>query len=474
MNVLLIGPSGAGKGTHAETLSARYRFRHLATGDLFRKNVQERTALGLLARKYMAQGELVPDEVVDAMIEEWADTLAPEQGMLFDGFPRTTDQVRFLEELTARLRRTIDAAIYLKVDDQDVIERLAGREICRSCQAPYHSRARPPRQAGRCDRCGGELYRRLDDTVALAAARLRVFHRSTEPVLVHYAKAGKLLVVSGAGSIADVEARLQETVEALANGAARFTRLEELARVLPETGAPALGLPAPEAVAGLDLVLLGGPGSGKGTQAAELSAQLRIPHIATGNLFRENLRQETELGRLARTYMDRGELVPDEVTDAMVERRLGLADAREGFILDGFPRSLAQAHALAEIMARLQRRLVAVLYIKVSDAAIVDRLSARLICRKCEASYHLRFKPPQQTGRCDVCGGELYQRSDDNPETVRARLLTFHRQTEPLIAYYEGAGLLREVDGEGKPRLITEQCLSLVRAAGKARAGRVL
>ena len=462
MNLVLLGPSGVGKGTHAESLSERYHLRHLATGDLFRQNVRERTALGLLATGYMARGELVPDEVVDAMTEEWADAVPALQGTLFDGFPRTADQLHFLDELLSRLNRRLDAAIYLRVADEEIVERLLGREICRDCQASYHPRARPPRLPGRCDRCGGELYRRPDDTAEAARARLRIFHRVTEPILAHYASLGKLLIVSGTGSIAAVADRLVEAIEALATRSARFATVEELAAVFrtPPRAPPQPTMPTPPAR--LDIVLLGGPGSGKGTQAERLSGQLRIPHIATGDLFRENLRQATALGKVAKTYMDRGELVPDEVTDTMIEQRLALADTQGGFILDGFPRTVPQAQALAEMMTHLQRRLACVLYIKVSDAAIVDRLAGRLTCRKCQAPYHARFKPPQRPGCCDHCGGELYQRSDDNPATIRARLTTFHRQTEPLIAYYSAAGLLHEIDGEGEVARISEQSMAAI------------
>jgi adenylate kinase len=213
----------------------------------------------------------------------------------------------------------------------------------------------------------------------------------------------------------------------------------------------------------LDLVLLGGPGSGKGTQAEQLSKQLSLPHIATGDLFRDHLQSASELGKLAQAYMHRGELVPDNVTDAMVTERLGRPDVRDGFILDGFPRTLSQACALMEMMAGLKRRLSGVIYIKVSDEAIVSRLSGRLICRQCQASYHQKFKPPDKAGVCDSCGGELYQRDDDNPDTVRARLKTFHGQTEPLIEYYKQAGLLHEIDGEGDVAQVVGRTLAVAR-----------
>ena len=230
---------------------------------------------------------------------------------------------------------------------------------------------------------------------------------------------------------------------------------------------PAFG----RASSSLDLVLLGGPGSGKGTQAEQLGKQLKLPHIATGDLFRDHLQNATELGKLAQAYMHRGELVPDDVTDAMVAERLERPDVRDGFILDGFPRSLPQARALTKMMAGLNRQLSAVIYIKVSDEAIVSRLSGRLICRQCQASYHREFKPPQKTGLCDSCGGELYQRDDDNPDTVRARLQTFHGQTEPLIEYYKQAGLLREIDGEGDVTQVVERTMAVARELASQRTG---
>lgn len=460
MNLILLGPSGVGKGTHAAGLCARYHLRHFATGDLFRQNLQARTALGLLARKYMSAGELVPDEIVDAMIEEWADALPPGQGALFDGFPRTVDQSAFLEQLLQRQHRQLDAAIYLKVEDDVILARLAGREICRNCQAPYHLVSRPPRQPGRCDRCGGEVQRRPDDSPELARTRLQLFHRVTEPLLANFAAAGKLMVISGAGSIEEVATRLDAAIDAITRGTAAFVGGPHLELALP--AAPRrLAITAPPA--DLNFVLLGGPGSGKGTQAERLSAKLRVPHIATGDLFRDHLRQQTPLGQLAKTFMDRGELVPDDVTEAMVEERLAHSDARAGFVLDGFPRTLPQAEALTDILHRLGRGLTSVLSINVSDAAIIGRLSGRWICRECQAPYHAKFKPPLKPGRCDRCDGVLIQRADDNPDTIAARLVTFHRQTEPLIAYYRGAGLLGGINGEAGVDQVTRDSLAEIR-----------
>lgn len=462
MNLALIGPSGAGKGTHIANLCSRFDLRHVATGELFRENLLHRTALGILARKYMEQGELVPDEIVDAMVEEWCEQHPAQQGILFDGFPRTACQARFLDDLLKEHHEPFDAVVYLRVPDEDIMERVAGRLICRKCHAPWHTRLHPPAVAGICDLCGEELLPRPDDVPQLIANRLRVFHRTTAPVLEHYAAAGQLAVIDGQGTIAEVGARLAEFVASLELGVAEFTSSEKIAPVIAAERVALI--PAHLARPSLDLVLLGGPGSGKGTQAEHICAELQLPHVATGDLFRENLRQNTELGRLARTYMDRGELVPNDVTEAMVEERLSRPDVQHGFVLDGFPRTLTQTTALRSILAQMHRRITGVIYIKVADETIVNRLAGRLICRQCQAPYHLQFKPPQTPGVCDHCGGELYQRDDDNPTTVRARLATFHSQTEPLITYYRSAHLLHEVDGEGTVADITERCLDAIHA----------
>ena len=198
------------------------------------------------------------------------------------------------------------------------------------------------------------------------------------------------------------------------------------------------------------VVLLGAPGAGKGTQAVTLAKHLGIPHVSSGDLFRYNLGQGTPLGKLAKSYMDKGELVPDHVTISMVMDRLqrGAEDGEKGAILDGFPRTLPQARALDEALAEKGQQLALVPLIVVSDEEVTERLTARRICRNCGATYHLVFKAPRKEGVCDACGGELYQRDDDSPETVQFRLYTYYKETGPLIGYYYAKGLLVEVNGE--------------------------
>ena len=215
------------------------------------------------------------------------------------------------------------------------------------------------------------------------------------------------------------------------------------------------------------LILLGPPGAGKGTQAERLEEELHLPHVASGDLFRENLKNETELGLLAKKYMDKGDLVPDDVTIAMVRQRLQRPDCDQGVILDGFPRTQAQAQSLDKLLADMGRKLDGVLYIAVPDEELVSRLSGRWICRQCQTPYHTIFSPPTTEGVCDACGGELYQRDDDKPETVRARLEVYHQQTAPLIDYYRQAGLLVETDGTGDIDAVSAALLEAARGLAK-------
>jgi len=198
------------------------------------------------------------------------------------------------------------------------------------------------------------------------------------------------------------------------------------------------------------IVLLGAPGAGKGTQAVTLAEHLGLAHVSSGDLFRYNLSQGTELGKLAKSFMDKGALVPDHVTISMVMDRLqrGTQRSEKGAILDGFPRTLPQAKALDEALAKQGSAVAVVPLIAVGDEEVMGRLTGRRVCRNCGATYHLMFKPSSVEGVCDECGGELYQRDDDSPDTVRYRLYTFYKETGPLIGYYYAKGLLVEVNGE--------------------------
>ncbi len=212
------------------------------------------------------------------------------------------------------------------------------------------------------------------------------------------------------------------------------------------------------------IVLLGPPGVGKGTQAERLMERLGVPHVASGDLFREHLKAETPLGLQAKSYIARGELVPDDITIGMVMDRLAQPDCAEGAILDGFPRTVAQAQALEEALARQGRAVETVLYIHAPTDVLLARLGGRWTCRQCGEVYHVLFNPPREPGRCDECGGELYQRADDTPETHQKRIQVYQEQTAPLIAWYQARGLLREIDGAQDMDGVTTALLAALRS----------
>lgn len=199
----------------------------------------------------------------------------------------------------------------------------------------------------------------------------------------------------------------------------------------------------------LNVILLGAPGAGKGTQAERISARFGLPHISTGDMLRAAVAQGTEMGLAAKSYMDKGALVPDEVVIGVVRDRLAEPDARDGFLLDGFPRTLEQAESLDAMLASAQRAVTDVLLLDVPEAELVERLAGRRMCAACGKGYHVHFDPPQEEGVCDECAEELYLRDDDNEATVRNRLEVYKRQTEPLVGYYERRGVLKKVPGSG-------------------------
>jgi len=212
-----------------------------------------------------------------------------------------------------------------------------------------------------------------------------------------------------------------------------------------------------------NIIFVGAPGAGKGTQASTVAQKLNLVHISSGDLFRQALAQGTELGKQVKAYMEKGVLVPDRITIQMVMERLSAPDAEKGIILDGFPRNLPQAEALESALAQQGKAIDKVVYIEVAEAELLSRLSNRWLCRRCQAVYNIVNSPPSIEGKCDKCGGELYQRPDDEPETVKKRLDVYFAETAPLIAYYRRQGKLVEVAGEGGVAEVTRRIVSALR-----------
>jgi len=211
------------------------------------------------------------------------------------------------------------------------------------------------------------------------------------------------------------------------------------------------------------LILVGPPGAGKGTQAVALAAHYKIPHISTGDIFRANLKNGTELGKQAQSFMDRGELVPDSVTNEMVKDRLGNTDVANGFLLDGFPRNTNQAEVLDVILKDKKMPLDAALELSIENSEIIRRLSGRRTCRNCSATFHKDFEKPKVDGVCDKCNGELYQREDDKEEVITRRLEIYAQQTEPIISYYKKAGILKKISAVGEVSEITQKVIALLK-----------
>ena len=212
----------------------------------------------------------------------------------------------------------------------------------------------------------------------------------------------------------------------------------------------------------MQLIMLGAPGAGKGTQAAKIVKNFSIPQISTGDMFRAAVKEGTDLGKAAKACMDAGKLVPDEVTIGIVRERLSKDDCKNGFILDGFPRTVAQADALEKILGELGKKISCVLNISVPAEYLIERAVGRRICKKCGATFHIKFNPPKAENICDVCGGELYLRADDNEAAMKNRLAAYESSTRPLIDYYKKAGLYKEIDGRQAIDKVTEDLVNVL------------
>ena len=212
----------------------------------------------------------------------------------------------------------------------------------------------------------------------------------------------------------------------------------------------------------MKIIMLGAPGAGKGTQAKKIAAEYKIPHISTGDIFRANIKNNTELGQKAKAYMDKGELVPDELTLDLIMDRFKQPDCENGYVLDGFPRTIPQAEALDAALTAKGEAVDFAINVEVPDENIINRMSGRRSCKDCGAIFHVQYNPPKKENCCDVCGGELILRDDDKAETVKKRLDVYHEQTAPLIAHYKEAGSLHEIDGTQDIKVVFEEIKSIL------------
>ena len=213
----------------------------------------------------------------------------------------------------------------------------------------------------------------------------------------------------------------------------------------------------------MKIIMLGAPGAGKGSQASRIATEYQLPHISTGDIFRANLKEETELGKKAKSFMDKGELVPDDITIAMLLERIHKEDCKNGYILDGFPRTIPQAEALKEALAKKNEKIDLALDVEATDELIIKRMAGRRTCPTCGAIYHIVTLPPKEEGKCDRCRADLIQRKDDNEETVKNRLKIYHEITEPLISYYKKEGILEEIDGAEDLDKVFEKVKTIIR-----------
>lgn len=375
LNIALFGPPGAGKGTQSKKLLEKYNLTYISTGDMLRAEIAEGSDLGLKAKSIIERGGLVDDELIIQIIEKKIQTNPDSRGILFDGFPRTTVQAYILEGLLLKLNSSLNCMVSLEVPEEELIERLLLRA----------------KDSGRAD-----------DTLDVIKVRLQEYESKTKPVADFYAKKDKYYPINGVGEI--------------------DTIFENIVEIIEKT----------KRRAQTNIVLLGKPGSGKGTQGNLLAKKFGLVYISTGKLMRQEIKDNTEIGKIAKPYMDKGEIVPDEIPIQLIERKINENPDANGFVFKGFPRTLIQAYILDGLLRRVNMSVSALVEMKISTLEAVKRLSARAKTEKARPY-------------------------DASTELIVNRLEQYKEKTNPVIEFYKNQGKYSSIKADGSPDEVFER-----------------
>jgi len=435
INVVL-GPPGCGKGTQAPRMAREWNLPHLSTGHILREHVQKNTDLGKKVKSFMDRGELVPDDVMIAILRDRTNQMDCGWGFILDGFPRTVAQARAFDQILRERNETVSRVIILNVSDDILIDRMTGRWIHKPSGRAYHAKYNKPKSLissggeARADNMkdditGEALVQRSDDNESTVKNRLAIYHRESDGLADHYKPLGLNIYVDAKQDPEKVWTDIKKM-----NGP-QWRKI---------------------------VALSGPPGSGKGSQAIRISKEWNIPHISTGNILRDAVHKGTETGKRVKAYMDKGDLVPDDVMLGLIRDRINQIDCGWGFVLDGFPRTAEQARLMSMILKEKRvERIVKFINFMCPDDVCVERMTGRWVHKASGRAYHVKYNKPKSLGdgkpsadnmKDDITGDPLYQRSDDTEAVVKTRLAQFHKDNQPVLDYYKLRGTLVNVDAK--------------------------
>jgi len=432
--MILFGPPGAGKGTHAPRMVDRLGTPQLSTGDMLREAVAAGTEVGKKAKSVMESGGLVSDDIVVGIIADRIKQDDCKQGFILDGFPRTVEQAKMLDEMLSKTSEKVKSVLALEVPDEILTDRICGRWVHKASGRSYHVKNKKPKSLpdGATpstenmldDETKEPLMQRADDTEEALKKRLEGYHAQTVPILAHYEPTG---VVSKVDANRDMDAIWSSIAKVLSTIAPRNI-----------------------------MILFGPPGAGKGTHAPKIVEKLGTPQLSTGDMLREAVAKGTEVGLKAKSVMESGGLVSDDIVVGIIRDRITLADCCKGFILDGFPRTVEQAKMLDSMLENAGEKVKTVLALEVPDEVLTERICGRWVHKASGRSYHVKNKKPKslpdgatptvENMLDDETGEPLMQRSDDTEEALKKRLEGYHAQTVPILSHYEPTGVVSRVN----------------------------